>query len=125
MSVSARCARYTSSMRQAERFSAGSAALPLPEEDQLEAEAFAFRAAQVARVIPPLGAKVGMLEVIARKCVAVTRERGPVFETRRRPAAQGDARLAQPEIADHSGLAMPARDAAVRARRSTRTFGRA
>jgi hypothetical protein len=43
------------------------AALSLPEKYQLESKALPFGAAQIAGVIPPFRAKVGMLEVIARE----------------------------------------------------------
>src|SRR5437016_3421232 len=56
------------------------AALALPEEHQLESEALSIGGAQVPGVIPPLGAKVRMLEVIAWKCVMVTRKRGAILE---------------------------------------------
>ena len=50
------------------------AALALAEEDELEAVAVAVGGVNVAGVIPPLGAEAGMIEVVARKLVAVARE---------------------------------------------------
>src|SRR5581483_5032168 len=49
----------------------GSAPFALTEENQLETEAFALRRAYVAGVVPPLGAEVGMFEMIARELVAI------------------------------------------------------
>ena len=49
-----------------------SAPLALPEEHQLEPVTFPGGVAQVAGVVPPFRAKGGMLEVIARKGIAIT-----------------------------------------------------
>ena len=45
--------------------------LPLPEENQLKAEPFTVPIHHITRVIPPLGAEVLMLEVIAGKLVLI------------------------------------------------------
>ena len=57
------------------------APLPLTKKNQLEAEALALRIPQIARVIPPLRAKLRMREMIPRKLVAVSRERVPIVES--------------------------------------------
>ena len=44
-----------------------------PEERQFEAETAACLVLQVARVVPPFGAELGMLEMIARELEAVAR----------------------------------------------------
>ena len=49
----------------------------LAEEGQLEAEAPAFSRVQIAGVVPPLGLKIGMIEVIARKFVVIAGKREP------------------------------------------------
>ena len=49
--------------------------LALAEEDQFEAVAVTVTGVDVARVIPPLGAEIGVLEVVARKLVAVAGQR--------------------------------------------------
>jgi len=49
----------------------------LAEKSQLETELAAFLRVHVAGVIPPLSLIVGMVEVIARKFVAITRKREP------------------------------------------------
>src|SRR5439155_2630029 len=55
-----------------------SAPLALPEEYQLEPIAFSGGVAQVAGVVPPFRAKGGMLEVIARKGIAITGRRAAI-----------------------------------------------
>src|ERR1700722_4718247 len=50
----------------------------LAEEGQLESEVPAPRIAQIAGVIPPLGLKFGMREVVAWELVAVAGERGTI-----------------------------------------------
>lgn len=54
----------------------GAAALPLPEEDQLESVAMSVARAEVPSVIPPLGAKVGVVELVARELIVVAGEGG-------------------------------------------------
>ena len=56
--------------------------LALAEEDQFEAVAVTVPGVDVARVIPPLGAEIGVLEVVARKLVAVAGQRLPVLRRR-------------------------------------------
>jgi hypothetical protein len=56
------------------------------EEGQLESEAPAVFVAEIAGVIPPLGLKFGVIEVVARELIAVAGQRRTVqFEDR--PAA--------------------------------------
>ena len=57
-------------------------AFALTEEDQFEAVAVTVPGMDVARVIPPLRAEVGMLEVVARELVAVTEQSLPVLRCR-------------------------------------------
>src|SRR5579871_6179278 len=55
------------------------AALGLPEEYQLETKTAAIPATDVARVIPPLGAKLGMIEVVTRKFEPIAGQSLAVF----------------------------------------------
>src|SRR5581483_5294139 len=52
----------------------------LAEEHQLEAVAMTIPSADVSGVIPPLGAELRVVEVIARKLVVITREGDPIVQ---------------------------------------------
>jgi len=57
--------------------------LAFTEKNQLEAEPFAVPGRHIARVIPPFGAKIWMLEVIPGKLVQIARQGLAILETRR------------------------------------------
>src|SRR5664280_2325661 len=65
-------------------------ALALAEEDQLEAVAVTVPRVHVAGVIPPFAAEIGVLEVVARKLVAVAGQRLPVLGRRGEKEQQQD-----------------------------------
>ena len=68
----------------------GLAVLALAEEDQLEAVTMAVAGADVAGVIPPLGAILRVIEMVARKLVRVTGQRDFVVEYRgQKPECEG------------------------------------
>src|ERR1700680_124003 len=82
----------------------GSAALALPEKDHFKTVAMAVAGAEVAGVIPPLGAEFRMIEVIAGKLVTVTGEGLLIFgaSSAERPAAE------KGNDSPHLGLAVAA-----------------
>src|ERR1700746_3617950 len=55
----------------------------LPEERQFESEAPPVRGLQIPGVVPPLGLKVRMIEMIARKFVTVSRQGRAVLRRER------------------------------------------
>ena len=55
----------------------------LAKEDQLETKPFTLRICHITRVIPPFGAKVFVLEVVAGKLVTIARQRVAIRETAR------------------------------------------
>jgi hypothetical protein len=61
----------------------GIAADGLTEEGQFESEAVALACPQISRVVPPLGLKVRMIEMIAREFVAVSRQGSSVWHCKR------------------------------------------
>ena len=104
-------------MRHAEGLSRGVSPLALPEEHQFEAVAMAVGRVHVARVIPPLGAEIGMLEMVARELVAVAGKRLPVLGEPRpaagaprvslhEPAGQLSAIASQSPLANHACTAI-------------------
>jgi hypothetical protein len=50
-----------------------------PKESEFKAEAMAIGGAQISRVVPPLGLKLGMIEVITGKLVVVSGKSHPVL----------------------------------------------
>jgi len=51
----------------------------LTEKRQFKAEAMTIRCSEIACVVPPLGLKIVMVEMVAREFVMIAREGGPVF----------------------------------------------
>src|SRR5271166_5005662 len=60
----------------------------LAKEGQLEAKAMPVGGLEIAGVVPPLGFVIGMIKVVARELVAITRQRLLVLGKQRRGANQ-------------------------------------
>src|ERR1700722_2867452 len=58
----------------------------LAEKSKLEAKAPALRRSNISGVVPPLGPKVGMIKVVARKFKTIIRERQAIGIVRSRRA---------------------------------------
>src|SRR6266852_617514 len=98
----------------------GIAADGLAEEGQFESEAVALGRFQISGVVPPLGLKVRMIEIIAREFVAISGQSGAVLRRKRlqKKKRGDDAREPTPHgrpQAD-SGAQRPARGRAPRER---------
>ncbi len=65
--------------------------LTLAEEDEFEAVAMAVGGMEIAGVIPPFGAEIRVLEMIARELVMVAGERLAVGRVQRRETAEEKA----------------------------------
>src|SRR5713226_2817502 len=68
----------------------------LPKESQFESESPAVSRFQISGVVPPFGLKIRVIEMIARKFVAVSRQVGAVLRRKRLKEKQRGADAREP-----------------------------